>query len=401
MKLKDKLTAYKIINIIKNSGPMTKKGIANELNINVTTITRLVNDLTNFYNILKKEGKDSSQGGRKAEIFQINSKRNYVVGVDIGGKNLRILIVDLLGNITSYYREGNYKKTSAETMLNKILFRIDELCTTNKISNEKIIGMEISVSGCVNIELEQIIFGPNINFLKNYPIKNYLQKKINKPIFIEDSARCMAIAEKKHGLARNYDNFIFVNLGEDVGSGIYIDGKIYRGSVGIAGELGHVTVHENGPICKCGNKGCLEVLTSSSGIINRVKEGIENSIETSVAEKINGDYYKLSTELICNEAIKGDKFAFSIINKTGEYVGIGIAIALNLFASNLIVIGGGISNCGDILLNTIKRTVRSRVMNVISEKLEIVKSDLGEDIAALGAADDFLDKYFNIPLLKL
>ena len=184
-------------------------------------------------------------------------------------------------------------------------------------------------------------------------------------------------------------------MGKGIGTGVYIDGKIYRGSMGLAGELGHITVSENSSICNCGNRGCLEAIASSDGIIRRVTEGMKKGIVTSLSSAINNNFDNLTVEIIAKAAAEGDKFAYYIINRTGEYVGIAIAAALNLFGSDLIVLGGGVSKCGDILLSAIKRTVKTRALDVISKKVKIIKTQLDDNNAALGAATNLIDMLFD------
>ena len=152
---------------------------------------------------------------------------------------------------------------------------------------------------------------------------------------------------------------------------------------------------ENGPICNCGNRGCLEAIASGPGILKRAKEGIENGIVTSIMSVINNDLSNLTVEIIAREAEKGDKFAYSIINKTGEYIGIAIAAALNLFGPELVVIGGGIANSGDIMMDAIKRTIQIRALGVITKKVKIIRSELGENTAALGIATKFINMLFT------
>jgi glucokinase-like ROK family protein len=383
------------LNIIRNTGPSTKQAIASKLGINITTITSLINKLYKEYKILVVSGVDDSTGGRKPKLYQINKKFGYVIGLDIGGENIRVIITDILGNIISSLRDKINSEKSKEEIISKILSMMDSLIIKSKISKEKILGIGMSISGIINTESGYIIFCPNIEGFKDFHVKKIIEEKTKVQVFIDDSVRCMAIAEKRYGIAKSYNNFIFVSLGKGIGIGVYIDGKIYRGSMGLAGELGHITVSENGPICNCGNRGCLEAIASSDGIIRRVTEGMKKGIVTSLSSAINSNFDNLTVEIIAKAAKDGDKFAYYIINRTGEYVGIAIAAALNLFGSDLIVIGGGVSESGDILLSAIKRTVKTRALDVISKKVAIIKTQLDDNIAALGAATNLIDTLFD------
>ena len=383
------------LNIIRNTGPSTKQAIASKLGINITTTTSLINKLFKEYKILVVSGVDDSTGGRKPKLYQINKKFGYVIGLDIGGENIRVVITDILGNIISSLRDKINSEKSEEEIISKILSMVDSLIIKSKISKEKILGIGMSISGIINTESGYIIFCPNIEGFKDFPVKKIMEEKTKMKVFIDDSVRCMAIAEKRYGIAKSYNNFIFISLGKGIGIGVFIDGKIYRGSMGLAGELGHITVSENGPICNCGNRGCLEAIASSDGIIRRVTEGMKKGIVTSLSSAINNNFDNLTVEIIAKAAKDGDKFAYYIINRTGEYVGIAIAAALNLFGSDLIVIGGGVSECGDILLSAIKRTVKTRALDVISKKVAIIKTQLDDNNAALGAATNLIDMLFD------
>lgn len=383
-----------ILNVIRNKEPVTKSVIANELGVNVTTITQFVNKLQRKYKILTESGKDTSTGGRKPTLYKINKELGYVIGVDIGGDNTRVIITDILGNIISSLKDKTIQEDS-EKLMREALKMIGTLVLESKIPKEKILGIGISLSCIVDTKLGYSIFCPNIKGLNKFPIKKIMEGKAKVPVFVDDCSRCMAIAEKRYGIAKDYSNFISISLGRGIGAGIFIDGKIYRGSKGLAGELGHITVSENGPVCNCGNKGCLETIASGVGIIRRAREGMKEGIVTSLTEIIGNDYNKLTVEVISKAAEDGDKFAYYIINRTGEYIGIAIATALNLFGSELVVLGGGISESGDILLGAIKRTVKIRALYEITKKIKIVKTELGDNIAALGAVTGFIDNLFT------
>ncbi len=262
------------------------------------------------------------------------------------------------------------------------------------IKDIAIFGIGMSISGVIDYNEGKSIYCPNISGLNDFPVKSILEAKTKLPVFVDDSVRCMAIAEKHFGTAKDYDNFLFVSLGKGIGVGIYIDGKVYRSSTGLAGELGHITVAEDGPLCNCGNRGCLEAIASGPGIIRRAREGIESGIITSLASIVAGDFEKLTVEAIADAAKQGDKFAYYIINRTGEYIGIAIAAALNLFGSELVVLGGGISGSGDIMTEAIKRTVQLRALGVISSRVKIVETSLDEFNAARGAATKFTNMLF-------
>ena len=390
-----KALKLKILDLIRNKGLTTKQQIAKELGINITTVSDIINQFNNTYNILKETGDGNSSGGRKPKLYSINNELGYVVGVDVGGTNTRVIITDLACNISRCIKVKTKAKEGKEAVLSRVISIISEMIDSSKISREKIFGIGMSISGIINSYEGISIFCPNIPGWENYPIRSIMEKEFNIPVCIDDSVRCAAVAEKRFGIAKDHDNFIFISIGKGIGMGTFIDGKIYRGSMGLAGELGHITVSEDGPLCNCGNKGCLEAIASGPGILKRAREGIENGIVTSISREINNNFENLTVEIISKAANEGDKYAYYLINRTGEYIGIAIAAALNLFGCDLVVLWGGILECGDIILDAIKRTVKMRALEFISKRVGIEKTVLGDYIAALGAAQIFIDRLYS------
>jgi len=390
-----KALKLKILDLIRNKGLITKQQIAKELGINITTVSILINQFKEKDNIIKEIGDGSSSGGRKPKLYMINNELGYIIGIDVGGTNTRGILTDLSGNIIHYLKIKTRAKEGKEAVLNRVISVANEMIDSSKISKEKLFGIGMSISGIINSFEGVSIFCPNIPGWENYPIKNIMEKEFNLPVCIDDSVRCAAVAEKRFGIAKDHDNFIFISIGKGIGMGAFIDGKIYRGSMGLAGELGHITVSEDGPLCNCGNKGCLEAIASGPGILRRAREGIENGIITSISKEINNNFDNLSMEIISKAANEGDKYAYYLMNRTGEYIGIAIAAALNLFGSDLVVLWGGILECGDIILDAIKRTVKMRALEFISKRVRIEKTGIGDNIAALGAAQTFIDKLFT------
>ena len=390
-----------ILNIIRNNGAATKLELAKNRDVNLTTISKLVNELCFSDNIVVESGEELSTGGRKPKLYVINKSIGHIIGVDIGGCSIRAVITDIAGDVIGQLKEKNDFSYDGTLLIEKVVAMISQLKNSVEITNSALFGIGMSISGVIDYNEGKSMYCPNINGLNEFPVRSFMESKTGLPVFVDDSVRCMAIAEKHFGAAKEYDNFLFVSLGKGIGVGIYVNGKVYRSSTGLAGELGHITVAEDGPLCNCGNRGCLEAIASGPGIIRRAREGIENGIITSLTSQIAGDFDRLTVEMIAEAAREEDKFAYYIINRTGEYIGIAIAAALNLFGSELVVLGGGVAGSGDIMTEAIRRTVQLRALGVISSKVKIVESSLDEFIAARGAATKFINILFTDPKYNL
>ena len=395
MKKQSNYTGLKIkaLDIIRKSGPITKREISKILNTNIGTITRIVNTLDKKHNLINVSGKDTSESGRRPDLYVLNRKIGYIVGIDIGSENIRVVINDMLGEVAIGTK---YKVNSdnAIEIMDEIARTIDDLVSKLRISMSEILGIGVGVSGFIETGNGVSIFCPNRMGFNDFPLDKYLVEKFKKPVIVEDSVRCMAKVEKEFGAAKNVRNFIFVMLGIGIGTGIYIRDELYEGSIGITGEMGHITIIEDGPLCNCGNRGCLEVLASGNAIVKRAKDGIEKGVITSLSS-----YAKKGSEFgvdaIAKAAQDGDKFAYELISRTGEYVGIGISTVLNLFGPRLIIIGGGVAESGDILLNEIKRIVKMRALEMLTKKVKIINTTIGDNGGARGAAMLFVDSIFE------
>jgi predicted NBD/HSP70 family sugar kinase len=215
-------------------------------------------------------------------------------------------------------------------------------------------------------------------------------------IVVDDSVRAMGIAAQRCGPAQGSANFLYVFLGSGIGSGVFVDGRPYRGCSGVAGELGHVTIDDDGPWCSCGSRGCLEALASTSAVLRRVQERLA---ESRLMSTLRGPYEKggLTLAALIEAARAGDKLAFQILDETGTYVGKVLAIALNLLGPELVVLGGPLAQDGGIILEAVQRQVRLRALQHISSQTRIICDDQGELAGARGAALLALDALFSSP----
>ena len=374
-----------ILDTVRKFGPIGRADIAKFTNLSGPMVTLLVRDLIKA-GFLKEDEFGASKGGRPPILLKLVPDHLFAIGVDIGAAKLRAAVVDLGANIvTKVVKETNTNEGKQATLA-RTMNTILEVIEKSKVETNKIKGIGIGISGIVDHREGVCLFWPNVEGWENVPLKKIIEQEFGIEAVIDDSARTMTLAESWCGLAKKVENFIFVNVGIGVGSGVFIHGELYRGSGGTAGELGHTTVEENGPRCNCGNFGCLETLVSGPAIARRAREALEQGVISLIEELAEGDPNKVTAEIVVAAAKRGDKLAFNIMEKTGEYLGIGIANAINLFNPDLVIIGAGVSKAGRLLLDPVKRVVKARALQVASDKVDVKISTLGDDAGALGAA---------------
>lgn len=383
-----------ILNAIRRDSTISRTDIAKMTGLSGATVTKFVDNLIQI-GFVREDGYDDSRGGRRPTLLKLVPEASFAAGVELGAANLRAVVIDLEAKIVTKIIKKTKADEGKEKVFKRIVEIIHQVIDASGLEKEKIKGIGVGISGIVDHQKGICLFCPNIKGWENVPVKRLLEEKFGMEVSIDDSSRMAALAEHWCGLAREVENFIFVNVGVGIGSGIFANGQLYRGSRGTAGELGHTTIDENGPRCQCGNRGCLETLVSGPAIIRRTRERLEEGVVSLVDKMSGGDFAKITPELVAQAARKGDKLAFNIMEKTGQYLGTGIANAVNLFNPELVIIGAGISRAGDLFLDTVKRTVKARALHTASTSVDIKLSELGDTTAAQGTAILVLKEIFK------
>jgi N-acetylglucosamine repressor len=384
----------KIQNIIRLNGPISRTTISEKIGISMTAVTNYVSQLLNSGEFVEV-GTEQSTGGRKPISLRINKNSGRIISIDFGQKFFRIAIGDMEGNIL--YRE-NFESEflgTSKTGLPHIYSIIENIKKNSLMQDHKLISIGMGVSGIIDYSCGTCITIPNIPGWNDVPFKQLLEEKFNIPVWIDDSSRLQAIAEASKN--NEYKkNLIYINLGVGLGTGIIIDWRLFRGANGLAGELGHIIVKEDGYLCGCGNKGCLERYVSVPSIMCRVKELLQEGVNSSLSAYIDNNLDLLTPELVSRAADNMDKLVYNVILETGKYLGIGLAQIITLFNPNQIVIGGGGANISDDLIDEAIKIMRTRTVSRSSRKVEIVKSSLGDTGALSGAIIMVLDQHFRL-----
>jgi glucokinase len=218
------------------------------------------------------------------------------------------------------------------------------------------------------------------------PLKEIIERELTRKTFILNDANAAAFGEFSFGAGRGARYFIYVTVSTGIGGGIVIDGRIYSGFSGVAGEVGHMTIQDDGPRCGCGNIGCWEALASGTALAREARERIKEGAKTEILKYADGDLEKVRAEVIEKAAEEGDGLAAELIAHTAHYLGVGLANLINIFNPELIVIGGGLSNIGDRLLQPAFDTARSRSFPQAQRSVRFARAELGRNSGVLGAA---------------
>lgn len=307
----------------------------------------------------------------------------FFVGVDLGGTNIATVLIDEKGKIIKETIRRTEAKKGSKFVIKNMEESIYEVCSD--ISFKKVAGIGFGIPGLVDIEKGMSIFAGNLGW-RNIPILKKIKEKFDVPIFMDNDVRVATLGEKYFGAGQGIDNMICITLGTGIGSGIIIDGKLYRGSSHTAGEIGHVTICKDGLYCNCGNRGCLEVYASAPGISRRARQYIKAGHYTILTSMVDGDLSKITPKLISEAYDLNDNLAHLIMDETAQLLAIGIADYIDIINPEMIVIGGGVSLAGDRLFKPLRKYVVKRSMNQIAKNVEIVPAKLKDKSGMMGAA---------------
>jgi len=308
---------------------------------------------------------------------------DIAVGIDVGGTNLRSALIAEDGNIIKRLSVLSEADKGIDSVIKNLASLIEEI-----IEGESIVGIGIGIPGIIYSAKGILTQAPNISNVNNYPFRDVLMEKLGGkvPVFMENDANCAAIGEWWIGAGRNVGSLVIITLGTGVGGGIILNGELWQGADGMAGEIGHITIYPEGARCNCGNSGCLESYASAGAIRRMVKEGLsDNKLETVLREKTGRVSKERIPEIVRETAIEGDEFALWIWDEVGKALGVAIANLVNLLNVEMIIIGGGLSNAWELFIDRAVREAKKRGLRAPIERVRVEKSVLGDDAGILGA----------------
>ena len=342
-------------------------------------------------------GEGISKGGRKPRLLRFNSQLGYVIGIDIGATSLEIALADINGSIINRVEEPSDVRQPPEDLLGRCSELILEMVVAQGIHPQKILGIGVGVPGPVDFARGVLVAPPLMPDWENYPIRNFFKETFTSAfVVVDNDVNIMALGEQRSGDAANVDHFLVIKIGTGIGCGIMSSRKIHRGSNGSAGDVGHICVDKQGPICRCGNRGCLEAMAAGPAIAEKAmraaREG-KSELLQKVMEDNNGVLTPEDVNVACRE---GDEAALEIIRSSGQMIGDVLAGLVNFFNPSHIFIGGGIAKFGNHLLIAIKRAVLRRSLPLATTNLSINFSRSGADAGVLGAITLALEYLFVV-----
>ncbi len=370
-----------IMNTIRRQGLISKADIAKVTGLTPATVTNITAKLMDLGLILE-DGIGQSSGGRRPLLLKINPDIAQLIIIHIRSEKIIGYLVDpSLGvQYTEVKRIKGFKKDEVLEVMLTIVANCQQMAMS------VVLAVGIVLRGPVKSQEGISVFAPNIGW-KNVPLKTIIEEKVGIPAFVENDAKALINGEYYYGTEKDANSMILLKVSHGIGSGIMFNGRIYRGINGSAGEVGHTTIDISGPVCSCGNYGCLEALASENALVEMVVKAIKEGQTSLVYNMVNGELTDVIPEIIYKAADAGDEVAIRALGQVARYLGIGIANLVNIFNPKIVVIGGGIVKARQYIEDIVWQTVLDRSFESSSSVLDIRFSTFATVNTMKGAAD--------------
>lgn len=297
--------------------------------------------------------------------------KRFIIGIDLGGTNLKVALLDLNYRIKDKEILSTRSFLEKDQLISGIVHAVNRFIKYNDLSKAQILGVGLGLPGPVDAKQGIVHFFPNIPGWKEVRLREILIKKLGLPVFLDNDAKLMTLAEHKLGAAAGFNNVLCMTLGTGIGGGLIINGKLYRGSNNAAGEVGHVPINEKGASCNCGAQGCLEAYVGNRKIGLQARKLFKRNI---------------TLEKLSELAARHNKIALDVWRKTGGHLGFALAGVVNLLNLDAIVIGGGVAKAGPVLFDNITKALKAQAMSVQARHVKILKAKLGSEAGIIGTA---------------
>jgi len=314
------------------------------------------------------------------------SKKAYL-GVDLGGTNTKIAVVDEKGSIIARSMIPTQAMRPAENVVDEIALEARRLKKEAESKEYRILSLGIGIPGLIDWNRGICLLLPNFpNKWKHIPIKEWLEEKLSLPVAVINDVRAITLAEKRFGAGKTVKSMILMAIGTGIGGGVVLDGNLHIGKDGSAGELGHIIVEPGGTKCGCGNRGCLESYASGPSIVAQALRALVQQNDTQIRDMVDGDLNRVTPKIIADAAVAGDEVAQDIIRKSGFYIGVALSSTCVVVNPEMIVIGGGVAQTGRLLFDSISNSLKENLHMVPVSTIQFTETELGMDAGVMGTA---------------
>lgn len=375
------LNRSRIVDAVKQFGGLTQIELAGATGLSAATVSNIVKELTSL-GVLNTT--QSIRSGRRAQHVTLARTPGIVAAVDFGLRSMRVALADTTGTIVTESSQPLGADHRADAGLDRVALLIADMLELVDADNSELRGLAVAIPAPVDLDTGTISSPGILRGWDNVPVASVMSERINKPVWVANSSNLGALGELRNGAAVGTTNALYIQVGQRIGAGLIVDGKVYSGTNGSAGEIGHMTIDSNGAICRCGNRGCLEIEAGSSVLLD--------ALRASHGVLTLKDMLRLASE--------GDLGSIRVISDAGRKIGLAAANLGNVFNPERVIVGGELAQTGTILLDPIRETISRYSLPGVADALTIVRGALGSDAEIVGAIHYALERSIESDALR-
>jgi len=388
------LNRMSVLNIIKENELISRQELAQLTGLTPPAITGIVRELLDI-GFVMEVGLGTSQGGRRPMKLKFNAKAGYVIGVEVTSNETVFVIADLENDPINIITM-NLDMTEPEIGIAQLVDAMGQVIHREENEKKDFFGIGIAFPGLISakegIVKRSINLGPK---WRHFPLKETLEREMGLPIFIENNAKSSALAEWWFGGGNSYTDLVYINLGEGISAGVISADRIIQGAEGHAGQIGHIVVVEKGPLCKCGNQGCLEAICGIPALMRKANEEIPLVSYQDLLKQIWVKNGKIQIDDILKLADIEGSYSWELLQQVGKYVGLAIANVINMYNPEAVFIGGKLALAAETFVENVKEMVNSHTFPEIAKSSQIKISTLGPKSGVIGACALALRELLN------
>jgi predicted NBD/HSP70 family sugar kinase len=373
-----------VLSLVRQEGHISRAEIAKRTNLSRSTVSNIINELIDA-NRIHEVQKGVSRGGRRPILLELNYRSHWAIGVELATTYLNLIITDLKAVVLHQQSVAFDINAGPDQAVAQVRQLVCDAIERTQIDPGRVAGIGIGVPGPLTYATGKTIAPPIMPGWSGVSLRERFAEALQLPVSVDNDANLGALAEYLWGVGQGVRHMAYLYLGTGVGAGLVLNGAIYRGEIGSAGEIGHITIDEDGPQCSCGSYGCLEAMVSVPRLLEQ-------------AAALNGGALRTLDEIV-HSMHNGDHTVAQLFRTSGTHLGVAVANLLNLTNPGLVVLGGPLAAAGAVLIDTVSTVARQRALAISAEHCQIVAGALGADAVALGAASQIIQGVFSPPTI--
>ncbi len=387
-----------IMDRIRLNAPLSRSDLATQTGLTRSTVSLIIDRLIDLGFVHETTIRHDPKVGRPGTLLQFNPSGGFAVGMELGVDFITVVVTNFISEVLWRDRQDSDPREDRSSILVRAENLISQAVEVGIQLGLRPLGIGVGVPGLVDTPQGKLVYGPNLQWT-DLPLRELWLQRFGLPVFVENEANCACLGEYFYGAAHNIKNFLYLKSGFGLGGGIMIDGQLFRGANGFAGEIGHMALYQDGPLCGCGRVGCWETFVRPANLLADITTRLENGEKSLISALPGGD--KVTLSAVVEAAQKQDAMVMRAIEAHGRHYAAGISNLVNLFNPELVVLGGAISPINPWLIPVIEAALQTNVLHPLRELTRIEASLQGEDACLLGAIALVLDNIWREPLSSL